>query len=155
MLRSLRLIASLLLVAGLVLIGTLAIALHGPAIEARLLPVWRSVIVEWEPGADPKTGMAGSLYGNKERGHCRLLEIIAMVRDGDVWRRSWFAVDGRELRQYRTRPDGWQSLGTWRFDRCGDRLRITAHFSCHRLWDTPASLGEWPAPCRRADAPHS
>lgn len=121
----------------------IAAGVRGPVIEAHFLPVWSAMTVEWEP-ATPR-GMKANLYGHKDRGECRLLEITAMVRDRSVWHLSPFTVDGRQQLN-RSRPEGWQSLGLWSLDRAGDRLRLTAHYSCHDLWDTPAMLGEWASP---------
>ncbi len=111
----------------------------GPLVERRFFPVWSQMTIEWQAPA------LGWVYGFKERGTCRLLDTFAMVREGEIWHRATFEIDGRPPRGL-TRPDGWQSLGLWHFDRTGDRMRVTAHFSCHELWDTPATLGEWPMP---------
>ena len=123
----------------LVLALAAAFMIMGPQLERRFFPVWGAVTVEWQAPA------LAWVYGHKNRGTCRLLETTALVRDRDTWHRASFEVDGRPPRGI-TRPDGWQSLGLWYFDRTGDRLRVTAHFSCHELWDTPATLGEWPMP---------
>lgn len=133
--RFFDLVLALVAAAGLIM----SAVVFGPLVERQIAPVWSGVAIEW--GAD---GSAG-LYGLKNRGACRLIEVFALVRAGEVWRRADIEVDGRTPRTT-ARPSGWQSLGTWTFSEAGDRLRITAHFRCHELWDTPATLGEWPMP---------
>lgn len=111
----------------------------GPHVEQRAAPVWTTMTIEWAGQ------QAGYLYGYKDRGTCRLLEVAAFVRRGNIWRRAEIKIDGRTP-GFTSRPTGWQSLGVWTFSEHGDRLKITAHFACHALWATPATLGEWPMP---------
>lgn len=140
--RPLRILGAWLLGVWLTLATIVAVLLFGPLVEARLLPVWSMVSVEWEPSA---AGLVVRPFGYRNRPQCRFLQATTLVRDRDVWHRADLTIDGRPQRGV-TRPEGWQSLGRWELSRSGDRLRITALFSCHDLWDTPATLGEWPAP---------
>jgi len=132
---------------GFLLLVLLLIAIRGPVIEARLLPVWNSMTIEWEPLGATGGKLAGHVYGHKARGECRLQEIVAMVRQGRYWSRSDILINGRTPGTA-TRPEGWQTLGLWQFSEAGDRLRMTAHYQCHELWQTPATLGEWATPIK-------
>ena len=137
---------------GVLLVVGLVLVVRAPAIEARLLPVWSQMSIEWEP-ADGDD-LLGALYGYKDRGECRLVEIVAEVASRGYWLPAEITIAGRPPGKI-TRATGWQSLGLWRFhlreqDRRTpqvlERLRLSAHYQCHDWWLTPARLGEWPTP---------
>lgn len=119
--------------------------IKGPRIEASLMPVWSSMLMEWHSVERDPWGLSASVTGHKARPECRPIEFIAMRWDGHIWHRTAFRVDGR-VPGIITRPDGWQALGVWSFRDYGSRIRIAGSYRCHEWWDTPAILGEWSAP---------
>jgi hypothetical protein len=144
-LDSIRRIAGIL--AALTMFGVLVlfVSIRGPAIEAKLLPIWTDVVLEFEPSSTAYEVAAG-VYGTRWRKECRFLEVTSLVRQSKgYWVRAEMLVDGRPIRG-NTRPEGWQHMGSWTFRPGGDKLRIYLYYRCHDLWDTPVFLGEWDTP---------
>lgn len=117
----------------------------GEFVEGYYLPVMKDASIEIT-GRTPDGNLIVTLYVDKVRGHCRIVDLTAMVRKDKIWYRARvFSADYKPIVPA-TRPPGYQRFDPWIVHPSGDRMRVVIRHDCHPLWETVTVLGDWPTP---------
>ena len=125
---------------GILLMVSVFGPIFGRAIESTWWPVLRYTSMELD--SRDANGVTFSWYGVKVR-DCRLIEVGALVLREGNWARADFTING-EPPGMRYRPVGRHDFGSWRVEPTGTRVKLIAVHSCHPLWDTASTMGDWP-----------
>lgn len=116
----------------------------GPILEGKYFPVVQDIIGTYKTSDDVK--MYFSVYGNKLRGECKFIEVKTLIGRNTqdevppIKGTVWFVDAGQGPE---SRPTGFQDFGTWAFVPKGDRVIVSATWSCHPFWNTEQQLGIW------------
>lgn len=122
------------------------ILILGPIMEGQYFPVVRHMSATFVKSENGK--MYFDVVGEKLRA-CKFIEIRAVVDKSisDPTPPVKAFVQFKETSEGPlTRPVGFQSFGMWEIVPTGDRAILQGSWSCHRLWDTNQSIGEFEVP---------
>ena len=128
-------------VTGVVLVMVVALFILGPFIEGKYFPVTTNVKVTLVEETSEK--MVFRAVGTKLR-NCSLIDarvLIEQHHDKPLVKGAIYVVD--DGIGGKTRALGYQDLGTWAIHPSGNKIYVQSTYSCHNLWNTEMSLGEW------------